>query len=102
MTPRAETAPSPLETCETMLEASRDLLDRIIDRARKTTEAGRKIDDHQVLTRKLANLATRVEAARHTIEYARAYRLAQQPPDDMLDAATRIVVCETARDLLNE
>ena len=102
MTPRAETAPSPLETCETLLEASRDLLDRIIDRARKTTEAGRKIDDHQVLTRKLANLATRVEAARHTIEYARAYRLAQQPPDDMLDAATRIVVCETARDLLNE
>lgn len=47
------------------------VLDCVLNRARTLTEGGRAIDDHQVITRRIAGLATRVEAADALDAYAR-------------------------------
>jgi len=41
-----------------------DLLDRILERAVERTANGRRIDDHQLLARRVAGIATRIESAK--------------------------------------
>ena len=62
-----------LEDLDRLVRAACELIDRIIDHAREKTAGGNKIDDHQVLTRKIANLATRVEAAERLLAYAKEH-----------------------------
>lgn len=85
-----------------LLEAAGRLVDTIIANAAKTTQGGRTIDDHQVLTRKVANLATRVQAARDLLDYARAYAESQGGADARVEAAARLFICEVAHDLAQE
>lgn len=84
-----------------LLEASASLVNKIIANASATTQGGRKIDDHQVLTRKVANLATRVQAARDLLDYVKAAADAGQS-DDRVEAAARLFVCEVAHELAQE
>lgn len=85
----------------TLLEASAQLVNKIIANAAGATEGGRKIDDYQVLTRKVANLATRVQAARDLLDYVKAASEAGQS-DERVEAAARLFVCEVAHELAQE
>ena len=58
-----------LENAKTLLEAGQKLLGPALDRARKITEGGRAIDDHQVLTERVAYAATEERAARELYEF---------------------------------
>ena len=58
-----------LEHAKTILEAAQRLLGPALDRARKITEGGRAIDDHQVLTERVAYAATEERAARELYDF---------------------------------
>ena len=56
-----------LDDARGLLDASEGLLDRAIDRAKEITEGGRRIDDHQVLTERVAYAATEARAMRELV-----------------------------------
>ncbi len=85
-----------------LMDASRTLLDKIIARAKEKTREGKLIDEFQVLTRKVANLATRVEAAGHLTSFVRESEKAQRKPDEFAETTARIFAAEVARDLAHE
>ncbi len=51
-----------------VLEAALGLLEPALDRAREITDAGKRIDDHQPLTERVAYAATEARAARELLE----------------------------------
>jgi (2S)-methylsuccinyl-CoA dehydrogenase len=53
-----------------LLDAGEQLLEGALERAREITENGRAIDDHQVLTERVAYAATEMRAARELLDYA--------------------------------
>ncbi|MDG2050611.1 MAG: acyl-CoA/acyl-ACP dehydrogenase [Myxococcota bacterium] len=62
------TAPHPtLEDAKSLMDAASSLLDRSITAAREMTEGGQKIDDHQVITERVAYAATEAIAAKEVI-----------------------------------
>ena len=64
-------APSPtLEDAYAALSAAEALARRAVLRAREITKAGDAIDDHQVLSERVAYAATETRAARELVEYA--------------------------------
>ncbi len=85
-----------------VLELSQRLLEKAINNVGTLTNHGRAIDDHQVLVRKIASLATRIEAAFHLLEYGLEYLRVHGEVDTYIDLSTRIFICEVARDLLTE
>jgi len=101
MTTANATETGDLAACDQLLDASQKLMDLILARAQEKTAKGKTIDDHQVLTRKVAILSTRVEAARQTLEYAKKHNEVKGA-DEYVDITTRLFLCEVARDLANE
>lgn len=85
-----------------LLDAATRLLEKIIAHGRQVTGGGAKIDDHQVLTRRIAGLATRVEAARQLLVYAGEYQKAHGQVLDYAVMAADLFSAEVARDLANE
>ena len=63
-----------LEDAKSLLDAGSALLDRAVEAARQLTAKGEKIDDHQVLTERIAYAATESVAARSVIEGIEAVR----------------------------
>jgi (2S)-methylsuccinyl-CoA dehydrogenase len=63
------TLPS-LEDARAFVAAAEQLLERVVDRARGVTEAGKRIDDHQVLAERVAYAATEGRAARELLAFA--------------------------------
>jgi (2S)-methylsuccinyl-CoA dehydrogenase len=62
---------SPLPTLDVareLVEAAEGLLERALEAAREITENGRRIDEHQVLTERVAYAATEGRAARELLE----------------------------------
>ena len=59
-----------LDDARTLLAAGEDLYEQALARAKEITENGRTIDDHQVLTERIAYAATEARAAREVITYA--------------------------------
>ncbi len=88
--------------CDELLAVGKDLVAKIIAGAKAKTRDGKAIDDYQVLTRKVAKLATQVEAATEVLEYAKAFQKLQGASDQFVDGATRIFLCESVRDLAHE
>jgi len=62
------TARPTLEDAKTLLAAAEHLQERAIASARELTQGGRKIDDHQVSTERVAYAATEARAAREVVE----------------------------------
>lgn len=102
MTTQTEVPASLAEGLNAPLAQVRALLDKILERARKKTSNGEKIDEHQVLTRKVAGLATRVEAAERLLAYAREFAASQGQLDDYIGGAARLFTLEVARDVALE
>jgi (2S)-methylsuccinyl-CoA dehydrogenase len=61
------TAHPTLDDARTLLSAATDLLEKAVLAAKKLTEDGRKIDDHQVLTERIAYASTEAVAAHEAI-----------------------------------
>ena len=64
-----------LDDAKTLFDAAQGLLDRSLEHAREITSGGKTIDDHQVLTERVAYAATEARAASEAIaavEQARA------------------------------
>jgi (2S)-methylsuccinyl-CoA dehydrogenase len=61
-----------LDDARPLLEAAEGLIERALERAREVTGGGRRIDDHQVLTERVAYAATQGRAARELFDFAAA------------------------------
>ena len=61
-----------LDDARTLLSAGESLLDPVLEAATRMTDGGKTIDDHQVLTERVAYAATEVRAAREAIALAEA------------------------------
>ena len=57
-----------LESASPLVEAAEDLLSQALDRARQLTDGGKRIDDYQVLSERLAYAATEARAARELLQ----------------------------------
>ncbi|MDP7638878.1 MAG: acyl-CoA dehydrogenase family protein [Candidatus Hydrogenedentes bacterium] len=77
---------SNLSEAEALLSQGRAQLDTAVEKARTTTDNGRRIDEHQVLTREAARLATRFEAAAALLKHAVQVE-ATEPAADLASAA---------------
>ncbi len=65
------TSPQPsLQGARTLLAAGQALFDTALARAKEITEDGAAIDDHQVLTERIAYAATEIRAAKEVLDYA--------------------------------
>jgi (2S)-methylsuccinyl-CoA dehydrogenase len=63
--------PAPtLSDARLLLEAAEKFLDQAVERASEVTEGGKRIDDHQVLSERVAYAATEGRAARAALDYA--------------------------------
>lgn len=58
-----------LEDARALLAAGEALLESALARAREVTEGGKAIDDHQVLTERVAYAATEARAAREVLDF---------------------------------
>ena len=92
--------PVSLEDAQALLAASEAALDPALDRAREITQGGRAIDDHQVLTERVAYAATEALAAREVLELCR--RAAQEGRcSPLLEQSAVAAVADLAASLRN-
>ncbi len=89
-----------LENAKTLLEAAQRLLGPALDSARKITEGGRAIDDHQVLTERIAYAATEERAARELYDFNVALR-EEGRGDELREATCAASVADLAESLKN-
>ncbi len=82
-----------LDVMEMAERAGRDLVEPALDRARTLTEQGKTIDDHQVVTERVAYAATEVRAASETIAFVKALR-AEGRSSEMLELTAGAAVAE--------
>jgi len=61
-----------LSDARSLLEAAEKLLDQTVERASAVTEGGKRIDDHQVLSERVAYAVTEGRAARAALDFATA------------------------------
>ena len=73
--------PPTLDDARQLLVAAEELLARAIERSAAITEHGRKIDEHQVLTERVAYAATEARAARAVLEAVDDARAEKQSSD---------------------
>ena len=73
--------------------AGRALIEPALDRARSLTEQGKTIDEHQVLTERVAYAATEVRAASETLAFVKAL-WAEGRSSELLDLTAGAAVAE--------
>jgi (2S)-methylsuccinyl-CoA dehydrogenase len=91
------TTPPTLEDARHLCAAADRLVERALERAREITEAGRRIDEHQVLAQRVAYAATQARAARETVEAAAPH--AGGSGDAMIEITAAAAVAELAASL---
>jgi (2S)-methylsuccinyl-CoA dehydrogenase len=91
------TTPPTLEDAHHLCDAADRLVERALERAREITEAGRRIDEHQVLAQRVAYAATQARAARETVEAAAPH--AGGSGDAMIEITAAAAVAELAASL---
>jgi (2S)-methylsuccinyl-CoA dehydrogenase len=87
-----------LDDARGLLAGAERLLERALRRARETTEGGRHIDDHQVLTQRVAYAATEGRAAREVLDFAASAREAGRA-DAMLETTAAAAAADLVRSL---
>ncbi len=70
-----------LEGGQRILGAADAVMAAVIEAARRTTDNGKRIDDYQVLTERVAYLATELRAARDLLTYAAGLRESSRPDE---------------------
>ncbi len=93
---------SEFQSVDLMVEACGLLLGKIQTHASQLTEGGKKQDDYQVLTRKLANLATRTEAAKELNEFTAIVVNQQAGANEKARLINSIFAAEVVREFANE
>jgi (2S)-methylsuccinyl-CoA dehydrogenase len=73
------TETNPAVAARTLVDASQGVIDAIVRHASQVTEGGARIDDHQVLTERVAYLATQVRAAQDLVSFTERIRAAGKP-----------------------
>ncbi|MCP5068802.1 MAG: acyl-CoA/acyl-ACP dehydrogenase, partial [bacterium] len=63
------TSPPTLSDARTLLDAANALLDPCLEKAREVTQHGKGIDDHQVLTERIAYASTEARAAKEVLAF---------------------------------
>ncbi len=93
-------APSPptLDDARSLLSAAEALLSQAVASAAQLTEQGRKIDDHQVLTERVAYAATQARAARALIASTDALRV-EQRSSEILEQRSTAAVADLVADV---
>jgi (2S)-methylsuccinyl-CoA dehydrogenase len=94
------TTPPTLNDARTLLTGADDLIARAMARAREITDGGKRIDDHQVLSERVAYAATEGRAAQALIAFTAA-RLAEGRGDDMLELTCVAGVADLVESLKN-
>jgi (2S)-methylsuccinyl-CoA dehydrogenase len=87
-----------LEHARALVAAADALLERALERAREITDAGKRIDDHQVLAERVAYAATEGRAAREVVEFAAAARAGGRG-DELLVATAAAAAAELVASL---
>jgi (2S)-methylsuccinyl-CoA dehydrogenase len=87
-----------LEDARPLLDAAEGLIERAVASARELTEEGRRIDEHQVLSERVAYAATEGRAARELFDFVAAAR-AEGRGDDRLETLAAAGVAELVRSL---
>ncbi|HET6304710.1 MAG TPA: acyl-CoA dehydrogenase family protein [Myxococcota bacterium] len=87
-----------LDHARALLGAADALLERALERAREITDAGKRIDDHQVLAERVAYAATEGRAAREVVEFAASARAAGRG-DELLVATAAAATAELVASL---
>jgi (2S)-methylsuccinyl-CoA dehydrogenase len=91
-------SPPTLDDARPLLAGAERLLERALERAKEITEGGRRIDDHQVLTQRVAYAATEGRAARELIDFVEGARGSGQS-SAMLETTCAAAVAGCVRDL---
>jgi len=89
-----------LDEARSLLEGGKALLNPALERAREMTGAGRNIDDHQVLSERVAYAATEAEAARQTLAFVSAAQQEGRAPE-MLQKTAAAATAELVTSLRN-
>ncbi len=84
-----------LELAELLLGGTRQILDAAERDGAELTANGRNVDDHQVLSERVAYLATELRAGRELHSYARSLRAAGRP-DALVEAQCLAYAAEVA------
>jgi (2S)-methylsuccinyl-CoA dehydrogenase len=82
-----------LRAVEAVERAGRDLIEPMLARAQAVTDRGKTIDDHQVLTERVAYAATEVRAASEAIAFVKALR-AEGRSGEMLELTAGAAIAE--------
>ncbi len=84
-----------LEDARRLLEGAQRLLGPVLERAREITEAGARIDSHQVLAERVSYAATEERAARELLRYTESLR-AEGRSSEVLETSCAASVAELA------
>jgi len=82
-----ETVENGVAIMKNMADESQRLLDRLLSTVRGITENGAAIDDHQIITRRVAGLATQAAAARSLTDYVDAASARDDSTEEIHDIA---------------
>ncbi len=85
------TEANPITTARALTQATRAVVDAAVKQGAVTTKNGATIDDHQVLTERLAYLATQIRAAEDLVAYAE-----RVPADEMQGSFALAYAAEVA------
>ena len=94
------TTPPTLDDARTLLAGADDLIAGAMARAREITDGGKRIDDHQILSERVAYAATEGRAAQALISFTAA-ALAEGRSDDMLELTCAAGVADLVESLKN-
>ncbi len=86
---------STLEFAQMLIDGVDCVLAVAVQHGAEVTANGRHVDDHQVLSERVAYLATELRAAHELLAHARALRQ-QGAPDDLVEAQTLCYAAEVA------
>ncbi len=84
-----------IDDAQRLLQATEGLVEQALDAARRVTEGGRGIDDHQVLSERVAYAATEARAARELVAQT-GRLLAEGRADELRVATTAAATAEMA------
>ena len=90
---RTESGNLELSVVEAAEAAGRRLIEPALERARAATDQGKGIDEHQVLTERIAYAATEVRAAAETLAFVKALR-AEGRSGELLELSAGAAIAE--------
>jgi len=92
---------SRVEVAAQALGIAQGAFDRALEHAKKRTQFGRKLVEFQITQHKLADMATKIEAARLLV-YQAAWQCDQGRPDPRLTSMAKVFAARTAVEVADE